>query len=95
MEPVPDESPGKEQPPRQREELSFGCGWLLWPLLVLVVYVLSIGPAAVVHSRVKNATVQNAIEVCYSPVVLLIERTPLSKPLSWWVELWLGPRPMK
>jgi hypothetical protein len=72
------------EPPAVRERGS--PGWLVWGLLfVVVVYPLSIGPAAMLHSRFRLA--RPVIEAIYAPVVFLIEHSkPAEKFFSWYVE---------
>jgi len=50
---------------------------LLWVGVVLIIYVASIGPAAWFHQRITMQQGQVILRTAYTPVVLLIERTPL------------------
>jgi hypothetical protein len=81
-------------PEPESSEAKGSFGFWLWPLLLLAGYVLSIGPAALVHKQFKNSPVQKTIEIVYAPVVFLIEKTPLRSPLIWWVSLWVGKVPV-
>ena len=55
-------------------------------VLVLVCYVLSVGPAAG-YCEHHRGRLCDGLEVFYAPVVWLHEATPLEGPLEWWVEL--------
>lgn len=56
-------------------------------LLAVVLYVLSIGPAAVIANR-ATAT-QPVVEVMYAPLEWLYENTPLRGPLRRYIDFWL------
>jgi hypothetical protein len=72
-----------------RRERGWGVGsYLLWATVVLVVYVLSIGPAAWLHEKTTNATLKTTLELLYAPVVSLIKDTPLRPAGEWWIKLW-------
>ena len=57
--------------------------------LLLVFYVLSIGPMAGLHAVFKLASFQSALEVIYAPLIAIVESdVPLfSQVLKWYVEL--------
>ena len=58
-------------------------------LLLPVLYVLSIGPAAlVIQATGQNDELIAVVEVVYYPVMWLQEHTPLADPIGWYVELW-------
>jgi hypothetical protein len=69
-------------------------GLIVWILLMLpVLYVLSIGPAAWwVNRSPRSYGVSLAVEWFYAPLSWLItERTPLMKPLQMYIDLWSPP----
>lgn len=56
-------------------------------LLGLVVgYPLGVGPAVMVHRRIKPSPLADVIEKFYAPLEALPE--PFRAPLEWWVSLW-------
>jgi hypothetical protein len=64
-------------------------------LAAVIVYVLSVGPAARLCRHAESSwcasgsAAQRSLETFYAPVVWLHEDTPLRAPLSWYVEeLW-------
>jgi hypothetical protein len=68
-------------------------GWLSWwigaAVLLPLLYVLSVGPAAVVMGRSSpGGWVFSAIGVVYSPLEWLHGHTSLDKPLEWYRDLW-------
>lgn len=60
---------------------------VLWPFFALVVYVLSVGPAALLHEKTNNARLKKVFELTYAPVEV-IEETPLESVVEWWIRLW-------
>jgi hypothetical protein len=62
-------------------------------LVVLLVYPLSIGPAA--HLAKKFPATEGALEVAYLPVVALAHQVPLlERALRWYiVDVWRYPAP--
>jgi len=63
--------------------------FVLWPFLILVLYVLSSGP---VVRLVRQGRISRSngvfIERVYGPVAWAYERTPLHKPLGMYFHLW-------
>jgi len=58
-------------------------------LLLPILYVLSIGPAAyLVRATGPSPELEEAAQWFYFPVVWLHENTPLHKPLNAYVEFW-------
>jgi len=59
--------------------------------LLVVLYVLSIGPAIWFAQTVgPGPSTMNALEVVYSPLRWAYDNTPLHGPLEWYVEIWGG-----
>ncbi len=68
-----------------------------WPLalaavpVVLVLYVLSIGPVAwLARSTGVEPQIAPVAMIVYAPVVWLHEHTFMQEPLRWYVRLWIG-----
>ena len=61
--------------------------WLLLPILLLF-YVLSVGPAAFLHERTANQGVKSFLEKVYSPLEWMCEHTPLDNVVSPYMEWW-------
>lgn len=61
--------------------------WCVGVVLVLLVfYVLSIGPVAALVQGNEDATAR--VRVFYAPLIWLHDNTPLKTPLEKYVELW-------
>src|SRR5262245_57269326 len=83
----------KETPRREREARSFPWrGLLLWPFVILLIYLLSLGP---VWKFLKRASVPNASSVVgtvlkgiYWPWGWVYLHTPLRKPLGLYMHVW-------
>ncbi len=57
--------------------------WLIMAVfLLLVIYPLSIGPAAIIHQ--KHPAARPAIEVVYKPVTALVDHSPRAQTLLLW-----------
>lgn len=64
-------------------------GWLvILAVVVPVLYVLSIGPAAALVSRTNNGRDAGVLTKIYAPVIWLHDHTILKKPLEAYVKLW-------
>lgn len=67
------------------EESSRGSTFLGWLIALPIVYVLSIGPVAMITQN--NPREAAAARKVYAPVIWLHENTPLRKPLEVYVSL--------
>jgi hypothetical protein len=61
-------------------------------VLLLIVYPLSIGPAAVAMYRLKSDAFITVMGICYKPVVLSASTTPqtenmLDEYVTWWCKV--------
>lgn len=69
-------------------------GWnsvLLWGAVLVVVYVLSIGPVAAMDcGGLLPLGAREVLELVYAPLIWLCDNTPLDGPLEAYVELWCG-----
>ena len=73
--------------PGNEKEGRAGYNWLLWVGLVPFLYVLSIGPVALIASTGPARRV-SAVRGFYQPVIWLHDHTPLKRPLEIYIELW-------
>ena len=60
-------------------------GFVLWPLAVLVLYVLSYGPAI---KAAEKGILSNKLMPVYRPLQPIIHRPTLGKPLRMYLHLW-------
>ena len=68
-----------------------GWGWVFWPGLVLVLYVLSFGPVLMLVDKQilrPDGPECRVIEIVYRPVMWAANETPLHKPLIMYLGLW-------
>jgi len=61
-------------------------GFVLWPVAVIVLYVLSIGPVLFATDR---GIISHNVLNFYKPLVLVVNGTPLRKPFRMYQRLWL------
>ena len=61
-------------------------GWLMAVGVLLVVYVLSIGPAA--RWARKYSGFREAARPVYAPIKWLHDQTPLGKPIEYYCNWW-------
>ena len=69
-----------------------GWGWVFWPGVLLLLYVFSIGPVAMLENRnlISSSTPgYQALEAFYWPARWALEKTPLRKPLVMYLSLWV------
>ena len=72
------------------EERQKSRAWIWWAILLLVMYPLSIGPAARIVDRADSDRGEEIITVIYYPIKLACERYSLvSDTLDRYVALWL------
>lgn len=70
----------------ERRWMPFG----VWALLLLVVYVLSIGPAYALILRFPGPWTTTAYAIVYTPFVWLCPEDGIAMEwLNWWAELWV------
>jgi hypothetical protein len=80
----------KPDTPAAEEKQSGGLSaFLVWPLAVLVVYMLCIGPfVMLVDKQIVSGKMEDALEFVYAPVEWAYDRTALHKPIGMYLHLW-------
>jgi len=63
-----------------------GLAWVAMIAAAAVVYVLSVGPIGALTKN--NGAATNAARIFYSPVIWLLDKTPLQKPIAAYCNLW-------
>jgi hypothetical protein len=61
---------------------------VLWPFMILFLYMLSVGPVAMLTDRGVIADDNEFVKVLYCPVLWAYIDTPLHKPLGMYLHLW-------
>jgi hypothetical protein len=71
------------------EKHSINWGFVVWPLVILVLYVLSFGPVIkLLGSNPLKPSVDDALKTVYYPLLLAYSQTLLHKPLGMYLHLW-------
>jgi hypothetical protein len=63
-------------------------GFFLWPFVILILYVLSGGPLAMMLERGHLSNNARFYEIYITPLAWAYETTPLHKPLGMYFRLW-------
>lgn len=75
------------------EKRSFNWGWVVWPVVVLGIYILSSGPMLLMtEDQNRWRTPPQILSGPYAPVGWAYRKTPLRKPLGLYLHLWLPSR---
>jgi hypothetical protein len=61
-------------------------GFVLWPFVILLLYVLGSGPAMFAYRR---GIMANALFVAYRPLLSAVYPTRLQKPFGMYLHLWV------
>ena len=68
-------------------------GYVVWGFGIVVVYILSMGPAVVLaESRNHKGPICRILSITHGPLVWAYEKAPLHKPLGIYLHLWLPKR---
>jgi hypothetical protein len=79
---------------QEQQHGSTGLRWLVGGAALLVVYILSVGPAAKMDAKLhrsgKHPRTERVMEVVYSPLAFLAERCPpAGRFLAWYLrDVW-------
>ena len=60
-------------------------GFVLWPFVILVLYVLSAGPACLMY---RKGIIGRNVMIVWTPLARVVEATPLRKPFYMYLDLW-------
>jgi hypothetical protein len=71
------------------EKHSINWGFILWPLVILALYVLSSGPVLMMDSKGRLSYYNKLVWRIYAPLEWAYFRTPLHKPLGMYLHLWV------
>ena len=81
-----DEQPTTTTPKDEKHSVNWGA-LILWPVVVLILYVLSVGPIWMMIDR-KRMSNNQFVEVFYYPVKLAYWNPVLHAPLGMYFHLW-------
>jgi hypothetical protein len=75
-------------PPEERHSISWGA-LFLWPFVILLLYVLSVGPLVMLSDKgAISPSKYSKLDKLYWPVLWLDRHTPLHKPFWMYLSLW-------
>ena len=81
-------APRPKPPPGTKRSL-FWIYFVLTPVIVLLLYVLSIGPVAMMQSNGTISLKNQFVKTLYTPLGWAYYKTPLHKPLGMYMHLWV------
>jgi hypothetical protein len=70
------------------EKRSINWSFIVWPLVVLLFYVLSFGPVQMMMEKGHIQRTNEFVWKFYKPLILAYWKTPLHKPLGMYCRLW-------
>ena len=77
-----------DTPKEERRSINWGAV-ILWPFVILFLYVLSFGPFWMMWDKGFISTHQTFSDKFYRPLEWAYEETPLHKPLGMYLHLWV------
>jgi hypothetical protein len=79
------------QDAQETSSRSFGWSWIIWPGLLLLLYVLSTGPVVMMVNKkiIRSKTLLGIVAVVYSPMEWAYDNPALHKPLGVYLHLWV------
>jgi hypothetical protein len=77
-----------DQEPKKKSE-NWGCAIIVFLVMFPMLYVLSIGPAAMIVNKYPKVISSKTAETFYFPVIWLHKHTILKEPIEVYVRLWI------
>ena len=67
--------------------------WFVWPLAVILIYLLSVGPAAKIEDTLDLPRTcpqaSGVLEVIYTPITIVVKKCrPAAIAFLWYLNLW-------
>ncbi len=79
------------KPNDEKHSINWGA-LILWPVVILILYILSTGPVAMMEEKGRISRSNEFMRVFYMPWTWAYNGTPLHKPLGLYIHLWLPKR---
>lgn len=76
-------------PPSEEKKPFNWWAFILWPFVILVLYILSLGPVAVMMDRGRLSPDNEFVSGAYRPLNWAYQETQLHKPLGMYLHLWV------
>ncbi len=81
-----DEQPATITPKEEKHSINWG--WIVWPCVILILYVLSSGPLIMLSQKELIPQDNGFLTKFYSPLRWAYNETPMHKPLGMYFHLW-------
>ena len=81
------EKPAETTSPKEKHS-TFLPGFIVWPVVILLLYVLSSGPVMMMVAKRRISPDNKFMLMVYSPLGWAMEETPLDKPMKIYYHLW-------
>jgi hypothetical protein len=82
------EKPATTTPKNEKHSFNWGA-LILWPVVIVLFYVLSAGPVAMMQEKGFISPGNEFFNKFYEPFIWAYEDTPLHKPLGLYLHLWV------
>ncbi len=83
---MPDK-PETTTPKDEKHSINWGA-IVLWPVVILILYALSVGPVLMMHEKGRAPQNSRFLANLYGPLIWAYMVTPLHKPLGMYFHLW-------
>lgn len=83
------EKPAETTTPAEEKHSIPWTGFIVWPFVILILYVLSIGPVAIMSDKGLISHNNEFIWKFYKPLGWAYLNTPLHRPLGMYLHLWV------
>jgi hypothetical protein len=82
------EKPAETTTPKEaKHSINWGA-LILWPIVILILYVLSSGPVSMIMEKSASSRSNQLARKFYAPLGWAYDNTPLHKPLGMYAHLW-------
>ena len=81
------EQPATITPDEDKHSINWGA-LILWPFVILILYVLSSGPFSMMMDKSASSRSNQIARKFYAPLGWAYDETPLHKPLGMYMHLW-------
>lgn len=69
--------------------------FLTWAFILVVAYIVSIGPVARIDAKLSNPQLTAVLRIVYAPILYLLADTPFTPVLEWYLDKWTELTPRK
>ncbi len=83
------EKPAETTAAKDEKRSAFLPGFIVWPVVILLLYVLSIGPIWMLVVKKRIPPFNEFMDTLYAPIEWAYGQAPLHKPLGMYFHLWV------